>query len=210
MTDDIARLIGAVTREVKDDMRNGKATKVVVALRHYDTGIDDLWDAITNPERLPRWFSRVSGEFALGGKYHIEGNASGTITRCEPPRELALTWEFAGGVSWVEVTLQEDGERTQLQLRHIAHPEEHWDKFGPGAVGVGWELGLMGLDRHIADPGMLKPPEADESWYTTAEAKRFVRLCAAGWGQADLAGGGDHGHALESAERTRKFYTGET
>jgi uncharacterized protein YndB with AHSA1/START domain len=209
MTDDIARLIGAITREVKNETYQGKAAKVVVASRVYDTDIDDLWDAITNAERLPRWFAPVEGEFKLGGKYQVKGNAGGTITRCEPPRELALTWEFGGGVSWVEVSLRPEGAGTHLQLRHIAHPEAHWDKFGPGAVGVGWELGLMGLDRHIADPSLAKPPESDEDWYKTPDAKRFVRLSAEGWGEADIGGGADQAHARESAELTRKFYSGE-
>lgn len=209
MTDDIARLIGAVTREVRNETFEGKAAKVVVASRVYDTNIADLWDAITNPERLPRWFARVDGAFKLGGKYQIHGNASGTVTRCEPPRELALTWEFGGGVSWVEVSLRDEGERTHLSLRHIAHPEEHWDKFGPGAVGIGWELGLMGLDRHLAHPSAEKPPESDETWFASAEAKRFIRSSAEGWTAADVAGGEDEEKAHAVGERTRKFYSGE-
>lgn len=209
MTDDISRLIGAVTREVRNETYEGKAAKVVVASRLYETDIDDLWDALTNAERLPRWFARVDGEFKLGGKYQVQGNASGTITRCEPPRELAMTWEFGGGVSWVEVSLRAEGESTHLELRHIAHPEAHWDKFGPGAVGIGWELGLMGLDRHIADPSATKPPEADESWYASPDAKRFIRSSAEGWAEADIGGGEDAQKARDVAEATRKFYSGE-
>lgn len=112
-------------------------------------------------------------------------------------------------MSWVEVRLREAGEGTHLELRHIAHPEAHWEQFGPGAVGIGWELGLMGLDRHLADPSAARPPEADETWFTSPDAKRFVRLSAEGWGQADITGGADEAHARESAERTRKFYSGE-
>lgn len=210
MTDNIARLIGAVTREVRNEVYEGKPAKVVVASRIYDTNLADLWDAITNAERLPRWFARVDGDFKLGGKYQVHGNASGTITRCEPPHELALTWEFGGGVSWVEVSLRADGaERTHLQLRHIAYPEDHWDKYGPGAVGIGWELGLMGLDRHLSDPSAERPPEADETWFGSPPAKQFIRASAAGWGQADIVGGADKEHAVEVAERTRKFYSGE-
>jgi uncharacterized protein YndB with AHSA1/START domain len=205
MTDDIARLIGAVTREVRNETYEGKAAKIVVASRVYATDINDLWDAISNAERLPRWFAPVTGDLKLGGKYQVQGNASGTITRCEPPRELALTWEFGGGVSWVEVSLHAEGQSTQLQLRHIAHPEAHWDKFGPGAVGIGWELGLMGLDKHLADPSAAKPPEADESWFATPDAKRFMRASAEGWGGADIGGGETEQQARERAERTRKF-----
>ena len=210
MTDDIVALIGAVTREVRNIEHEGKPAKVVVAARSYDTDIDDLWDAISNAERLPRWFAPVSGELRLGGRYQVEGNASGTITRCEPPRELSLTWEFGGGVSWVNVILRAEGpERTHLELQHIAHPEAHWEQFGAGAAGVGWELGLMGLVRHLRDPAAARPPEADESWIRSPDAKRFMKLSSEGWGEAAIAAGEDAATAREAAERTRKFYSGE-
>lgn len=212
MAIDIPRLIGAVTREVREVQRDGALARVVVASRCYDTTIEDLWDALSNQERLPRWFAPVHGELRLGGKFQVEGNASGTITRCEPPREFALTWEFGGGVSWVEVTLHAEApERTHLELRHTMHPEEHWEKFGPGAVGVGWELGLMGLDIHVANPtAASKPPEADLQWFATTEAKSFMRGAAEGWRDAAIKAGDDEAWARDSAERTRKFYSGET
>ena len=59
---------------------------MVVASRSYDTDIDDLWEAITNAERIPRWFLPITGELRLGGRYQLQGNAGGTITACEPPR----------------------------------------------------------------------------------------------------------------------------
>jgi uncharacterized protein YndB with AHSA1/START domain len=209
MKDDIAGLIGAVTREVRNIEHDGKPAAMVVASRSYDTDIDDLWDAITNAERLPRWFAPVSGELRLGGRYQVQGNASGTITRCEPPREFSLTWEFGGGVSWVNVILRaEAAERTHLELQHIAHPEAHWEQFGPGAVGVGWELGLMGLLRHLQDPA-ARPPESDPAWMASPDAKRFMALSAQGWGDAAIAAGERETQARAAAERTRKFYCGE-
>ena len=54
----------------------------------YDTTLDDLWDACTNAERIPRWFLPVSGELRDGGRYQLEGNAGGTIERCDPPTRL--------------------------------------------------------------------------------------------------------------------------
>lgn len=210
MADDIAALINAVTREVRNIEYEGKPAAMVVASRSYDTSIDDLWDAISNAERLPRWFAPVSGELKLGGRYQVQGNASGTITRCEPPCALSLTWEFGGAVSWVNVLLREEGsERTHLELQHIAHPEEHWEKYGPGATGVGWELGLMGLAWHLADPAAQRSPETDEAWMASAESKRFIASSSESWGEAAVAAGENAEHAREAAERTRRFYSGE-
>ncbi len=210
MTADIAAFIGAVTREVRDIEYEGKPAKMVVAARTYDTSIDDLWDAITNAERLPRWFAPVTGDFKLGGRYRVHGNASGTIRCCEPPRELSLTWEFGGAVSWVNVSLTKRAEEvTHLELQHIAHPDEHWEQFGPGAAGIGWEAGLMGLSWHLSDPSRRRSPEADVAWWSTTEAKHFVTLSSELWGEAAIGGGEDAADARAAAERTRKFYSGE-
>ncbi len=91
--------LGAVERSVSALERDGKPARKVTLERTYATAIDDLWDAITNPERLPRWFLPVSGDLSPGGHYQLEGNAGGTITECEPPGYFVATWEFGGGVS---------------------------------------------------------------------------------------------------------------
>src|SRR5690348_9898353 len=121
MTIDIAQHIGAVTRTFQKREHNGQTAYVVIAARTYDTDVDDLWEALTSKERIPRWFLPVEGDLELGGHYQLKGNAGGTITRCEPPNVVGLTWEFGGEVSWVEVRLQptRDGS-THLELEHIA------------------------------------------------------------------------------------------
>ena len=121
----------------------------------YDTPPEDLWDACTNPERIARWFLPVSGDLRPGGRYEFEGNASGTIERCEPPHSLAATWEYGGQTSWVELRLMPEAEgRTRFALEHIAHvDDEIWAQFGPGAVGIGWDLALIGLTLHLASGG---------------------------------------------------------
>ncbi len=207
--DDISKLFGAVKREVRKLKHEGKPALMVVLSRSFDTTIEDLWEALTSAERLPRWFLPVSGELRLGGRYHLKGNAGGTITRCEPPRELSVTWEFGGSVSWVNVSLSEQGAATRLELQHIAYPDPHWEKFGPGAVGVGWDLGLFGLARHIENPAAAKPPEADPSWMASDEAKRFMKLSSDDWASAAVGAGENEAVARASAERTRAFYCGE-
>src|ERR1700730_11920499 len=87
---DVFRQIGVVFREVGSREHEGRLARVVAAARSYDTTVEDLWDAITNAERIPRWFLPVSGDLRLGGRYQLQGNAGGEVTRCEPPRLLAV------------------------------------------------------------------------------------------------------------------------
>ena len=207
---DIAAHLGAVHREVRNVERDGQSAKDLVASRLYDTDVADLWEAVTNADRIKRWFSPVSGDLRLDGRYHVEGNASGTITACEKPRYFAGTWEFMGHVSWIEVYLEPVGNQTRLELHHIApHPNPHWDQFGAGAAGVGWELGLLGLAEHLNRPADDVRAEGLDGWETSTEAKELIRAAAADWGRASIEGGDDPEQATRAAEATRRFYSGE-
>lgn len=205
----VADALGAVTREVRTVEREGKEARVVMASRIYDTDVDDCWDALTSAERIPRWFLPVEGELKLGGRYQLQGNAGGTIVTCDRPRHLGLTWEMMGQVSWVDVRLEVVApERTRLTLEHTAHVEDQfWDQFGPGAVGVGWDMGLLGLGEHLAT-GEAVALEAAQGWATSEEGKRAHALASEAWGEASIAAGTDPAQAKAAAARTTAFYTG--
>ena len=207
---DVTRIIGAATREVTSREKDGAPARVIVATRSYDTSMDDLWDALTTAERIPRWFLPISGDLRLGGRFQLEGNAGGEIVRCEPPRRLGLTWGMHGQVSWVDVELTED-ERggTHLRLEHTAHvPDELWDQYGPGAVGCGWDSALLGLDQLFATNASVSPKEA-AAWVATVEGKSFMRQSSDAWCAASIAAGTDPGAARAAAARTTAAYTGE-
>ncbi|MBX3191820.1 MAG: SRPBCC family protein [Labilithrix sp.] len=199
-------------RKVENREHLGKPAIVAIAVRRYATTVEDLWKAVTTPERLARWFLPVEGNLELGGRYQLKGNAGGTITRCDPPEALDLTWEMGGGTSWVQLRLAIDGDGARLTLEHIAHRDgigkEHLERFGPGAVGVGWDLGLHGLARHIAERGAALDPAAVEAWTKSDEGKAFVRASGEAWGAADAESGEDPENARAKAERTIAFYTG--
>lgn len=198
---------GLVAREVRTGSRDGAVTKVAVARRTYRTHQADLWDALTDPARLPRWFLPVSGDLAVGGRYQLEGNAGGVVERCDEPRSFALTWEFGGMVSWLQVHLSPAGDGTTLELTHEAPVDpDFWEQFGPGAVGVGWDLALMGLGMHL-DSGEAVDPQAALAFPTTSEGRAFVERAAAGWADAAAADGDQPGPAHEAAARTVAFYT---
>ncbi|WP_051960740.1 SRPBCC family protein [Devosia riboflavina] len=205
----LADHLALMVRRVDNLDWEGQPAKAVVASRVYDTTPADLWDALTRAERIKRWFAPVTGDLALGGRYQVENNAGGTITECVPDKKIALTWEFGPAVSWVIVTLIPDGAGTRLELQHIAHLSPHWDQYGPGAVGVGWDLGFMGLSRHLAEPEADVPAETVAGWFGSDEAKSFIRTASDDWGRADIVAGEPREHALATAEATRKFYSGE-
>lgn len=92
---DSSHQISAVRRTLGDRVIDAKDARVLTISQVYDTDVDDLWDACTNAERIPRWFLPVSGELKLGGHYQLEGNAGGTVERCEPPHSFAATWGSA-------------------------------------------------------------------------------------------------------------------
>jgi uncharacterized protein YndB with AHSA1/START domain len=206
-------VFGSEFRRVEERVHLGKPALVAVAIRSYPTTVEDLWAAITTPERLSRWFLPIEGELKLGGRYQLKGNAGGTITRCERPEALDVTWEFMGGTSWVTVRLAPDSKRARLTLEHIAHKdgigEEHLKKYGPGAVGIGWDLGLYGLERHLLDPAAPLDPEAIEAWTKSTDGKMFIRGSGGAWQAAHAASGADAEAAREQAERTISFYLGE-
>ncbi len=203
--------LGAEFRLVENREHQGKPALVVVAARTYDTTVDDLWDALTNAERIPRWFLPVEGELKLGGHYQLKGNAGGTITRCDPPEAFDITWEMGGGMSWVNVRLTPDGERAKLTLEHIALRDDigeaHLKQYGPGAVGIGWDLSFYGLGLHLASGGEPVDRDAVNSWVSSADGKAFMRESGEAWGAAHAASGEDPDEARAKAERTIAAYT---
>ncbi|MGH3095598.1 MAG: SRPBCC family protein [Streptosporangiales bacterium] len=206
---DVDQQINAVSRHVGTRTLEAGEARTVTVSRTYDATIDDVWDACTNPERIPRWFAPVSGDLRLGGRYQIEGNAGGAIERCDPPRSFAATWEYGSDVTWIELrlTAAPDGG-TRFELEHIAPvDDERWTEFGPGAVGVGWDLGLMGLASHLSSGAAVAPDEG-AAWMASADGARFMTLSSEGWQQAHAAAGADEAAARHAAERTVAAYTG--
>ena len=206
---DVEHHLSTVERTVSSLERDGQPTNSVTLARSFATTLEDLWDAVTNAERIPRWFLPVSGDLELGGRYQLEGNAGGTVSHCQPPSYLGLTWEFGGDVSWVEARLvSESPGRSRLAITHTSVVSNHWHEFGPGAVGVGWEMGLLGMELHLSLPNDPKLDTA--TFHTTRDGKALLIGSAAAWGLAAEASGTDVDVARASAQRTAAFYTGDT
>jgi uncharacterized protein YndB with AHSA1/START domain len=207
---DIVREIEAVERQVGEGTIPAGVGRSVRLRRVFDAPIEDVWDALTNPERISRWFLPISGDYRLGGRYQFEGNAGGEIVACEGPNRLKVTWaygEAAGeaSASEVEVRLSSiDGGATRFDLEHTAVvPDEMWTEYGPGAVGVGWEQGLLGLSLHLRGGAGVGDPIA---WQLSAEGRDFARRSSEAWGDANRAAGADPETAARGVANTTVFY----
>lgn len=214
---DVNAQIDAVSRGYRTEEVDGAECHVQSLTQTYPSPIEDVWDATTTAERIARWFQPVEGDLRVGGHYQVIGNAGGTIQECAPPSAGAagyrVTWEYGGGVSWLSVSLRAvEGERTELTLTHIARaadlPPGFWELYGPGATGVGWDSGLLGLSLHLRGGSSIRPEDA-EAWMLSEEGNSFARQAADAWARAQVAAGAEAGAASRSADATFAFYTGQ-
>jgi uncharacterized protein YndB with AHSA1/START domain len=208
---DFLDAIKTASREVgRQNLPEGPARSVVLR-RSFPAPADDVWDAITDPDRLSRWFLPVGGDLTVGGLYQIEGNAGGRILRCQRPTELVVTWIFGADIatttgSEVHLTLSPEPDGgTELLLRHVAVVDEAlWNQYGPGATGVGWDLSFLGLGLHLAGGGL-----DDEGWEESPEARAFMVASAESWGAAQLSDGATPDAVTAAVANTIEFYAPE-
>jgi uncharacterized protein YndB with AHSA1/START domain len=132
-------------------LRTADGKGVVRMQDRYDTDIDDLWSAITDPRRVARWLGEVEGDLRLGGEFRarfFDGWAgTGRVEACEPPRRLLLVTAQPGqpGDHFMEATLTADGDQTVLV----------WEERGMlvdllAAYGAGIQVHVENLAAHVA------------------------------------------------------------
>lgn len=205
---DVENQLEQLERSVSWPQRDGRPAPAITLARSFQATVADLWQAITDGARIAHWFLPVSGQLQQGGRFSLQDNADGTILACRPLSHLGLTWEFGGDLSWVDVDVAAaDAGRASLRLTHTSHLSDQWTSYGPGAAGVGWELGLVGLAIHLAQPH--EPKLDGAAFVVSPEGKALIRGSSERWAQAAVAAGEAAGPAQAAAERTSAFYTGE-
>ncbi len=132
-------------------LRSADGKGVVRMQDRFDTGIDDLWSAITEPRRLARWIAEVEGEPRLGGEFRARFTSQweGTVRVevCEPPHRLMVVTraDSRPGELVIEATLTADGDQTILVIEARGmRPDQLPD------YGAGWQVHVEDLAAHIA------------------------------------------------------------
>ena len=169
--------------------------RTAVLRRIYPASIEDLWAAITDPARLRSWFTAPRGELRLGGTYALEGSGHGRILRCDAPRMLRVSWSSGPGhPDEVEVRLAKaDAGGTVLELEHATVATTAPDGVSDVilGVGVGWELAMTWLDRHVRGEGQPRSPgrSGEEALQPAAEDQAVLAESARAW--TDLVDGSE-------------------
>jgi uncharacterized protein YndB with AHSA1/START domain len=207
---DVDHHVNTTRRSVGSRTLKEGEVRVITISRSYPTDAEDLWDACTNAERLPRWFAPVSGDLRLGGTFAIQGNASGRILTCQPPTSFTATWECEGrNLSWIELTVVAEGhDQSRFELSHIVPIDDHWEQYGPGAVGVGWDLALLGLAMHLGS-GEAVARQFAETFHVTDDGRAYIGRSSAAWREAGIASGADPAWLTLASDRSEAAFLGE-
>jgi uncharacterized protein YndB with AHSA1/START domain len=134
-------------------LRSADGKGVVRMEDRYDTDIDDLWSALTDPRRLARWMGEVEGDLRLGGEFRARFFASGwegtgRVEACEPPRRLLLLLTMKPGQQGehvIEVALAADGDQTIVVWEERGMPLDQL-----AAYGAGIQVHVEDLAAHLA------------------------------------------------------------
>src|SRR6478672_5411160 len=132
-------------------LRLADDTGIVRMESRFDTDIDDLWSALTDPRRLVRWIAEVEGDLSLGGEFRARFTSgwegTGRVEACEPPRRLLVRTRDADepNEEVLEAILASDGDQTILIIEARGLPTEYL-----AAHGAGWQVHVEDLAAHLA------------------------------------------------------------
>ena len=119
-------------------LRSAEGKGIVRIEDRFETDVDDLWSALTDPRRLARWIGEVEGDLRLGGEFRFSFFASGSegtgrVEACEPPRLLLLTMALdQPDEDVIEATLTADGDKTILVWEERGMPLDQIAAYGAG------------------------------------------------------------------------------
>jgi uncharacterized protein YndB with AHSA1/START domain len=132
-------------------LRSTDGKGIVRVEDRYDTDIEDLWSALTDPHRLARWIAEVEGDLRLGGEFRARFTSgwegTGRVKACEPPRRLLVLTRGANepDEEALEATLTADGDQTILVIEARGVPIEYL-----AAHGAGWQVHVEDLAAHLS------------------------------------------------------------
>lgn len=161
---------GRAQERIMGSLHSADGAGLVRIEERYQTDIDDLWSAITDPRRLARWYGEVHGDLRAGGEFHVataDLESTGRVEACDPPRRFRITtretdesYRRGRGVppfdASIEVMLTADGDQTVLAVEARGMP---LDKIA--FYGAGWQIHVEHLAAYLAG---REPGDSEARW----------------------------------------------
>jgi len=142
-----ARILGS--------LRSASGKGIVHVEDRFDTDTNGLWQALTDPSRLARWYGEVEGDLRAGGEFRARvfdsGLRMGRVDACEPTWRLLVTMRDADpqpgqpDKTVIEAQLTADGGQTILVIEERCIPLHLL-----AAYGAGVQIHIEDLAAHIA------------------------------------------------------------
>jgi uncharacterized protein YndB with AHSA1/START domain len=150
--------------------------------------VERVWAYITESDKRAKWLAAGEFELRVGGRIRLEFDNSrlssendavakgkgrqvqtseGVVTRLEPPRLLAHTWEWKGQDTEVAYELAERGKQVLLTIVHRRLGKD----FVPSVMG-GWDTHTGILE------DLLKGVEPRSFWSTHSKLEREYAAAA--------------------------------
>jgi uncharacterized protein YndB with AHSA1/START domain len=130
-------------------LREENGTGIVHVEDVYDTNIEDLWSAVTEPPRLARWLATVDGHLRLGGEFTATFTSTwtgvGRVDVCNAPHHLQVTmWSDSEAPGVMTATLVEEGAGTRLIIEESGLPLDEYFYHGSG-----WQTHIEDLAAYL-------------------------------------------------------------
>jgi uncharacterized protein YndB with AHSA1/START domain len=133
---------GPAGDRILGSLRSEDGEGVVRMEDRLDAGIDDVWSALTDPDRLAHWYGQVEGQLSPGGDFHahidLAGDRAGRVVACEPPQRLLLTMRDPDPQpgqpeqTVIEAQLIAEGSQTRLVWEERGMPVNLLPAYGAG------------------------------------------------------------------------------
>ena len=145
--------------------------------RDHRVPVEDLWAALTEPERLARWIGTWTGEPEVGGtvlfsmlhEAELGDPEPVTILECEPRQRLVVRWQVPDAQAWeVALTLTPSATGSSLLFSQRLDSTE-----GMADIGPGWQ---WYLDKLAAALGEAPEPAGWDDYFPPLRESYAVQV----------------------------------
>lgn len=138
--------------KIRGTLRSADGVGVIRIEARLDAGVDEVWSALTEPDRLADWYGEIQGDPKVGGGFQATlfatgWEGTGRVDACEPNQRLVTATKDAElpNEDSIEVTLSTEDAQTIVVVEQRGIPLNMlW------AYGAGLQIHVEDLLGHIS------------------------------------------------------------